>query len=347
MNDFNNRLLDAILKAPKWAGPDTRSTPEALYMSRRQWLQKAGFSGAALTLAGCGLSIDGNPLGTTGTDTGTPDPIYGDCQTNAFPPPHDAYYPASVNTGFEVTDRDHTPAELATQYNNYYEFTVFKDKVCTLTSEFPTYPWNLEVGGLVENPQTFSLDDLVENFTLEERLYRFRCVEAWSMVVPWTGFQLSKLLATVRPTPEAKFVRFISANDPATMPGVNLIPQYPWPYTEGLRLDEAQNELTLLAMGLYQKPLLTQNGAPIRLVVPSKYGYKNPKSLVKIELTAEQPATFWNSIGPTEYSFESNVDPDEPHPRWSQAEERPLGGTGTIPTLRYNGYEDYVGSLYA
>lgn len=339
MTDFTTRLQQAILNAQKWTGPNQQVTPESIYINRRQWLQKAGYTGALLGLTGCGLSIDGNPLGPT-------DPILGDCQTNGYPPPHDAYYPAAVNTEFEVNDRDTTAQSLATQYNNYYEFTVFKDKVCTLTADFPTYPWNLEVSGLVENPQTFSLDQLVENFTLEERLYRFRCVEAWSMVVPWTGFTLSKLLETVQPTADAKFVRFVSANDPLTMPGVDLLRGYPWPYSEGLRLDEAQNELTLLAMGLYQKPLLTQNGAPIRLMVPWKYGYKSIKSIVKIELTAEEPPTFWNTIAPDEYGFESNVDPDVPHPRWSQAEERPLGESESIATLKYNGYEDYVADLY-
>ena len=343
MTDFERRLKKAILQAKKWSHTPGLATDESLYPNRRQWLQKAGFTGAALGLAGCGLSIDGNPTVATPSDP----EVVTNCQTNYFPPPHDAYYPAEVNTEFEVNDRERTREALATQYNNYYEFTVFKDQVCKLTSEFQTYPWNLEVSGLVENPQTFTLDQLVETFPLEERLYRFRCVEAWSMVVPWVGFTLSQLLDVVKPTEDARYVRFVSANDPETMPGIAALSRYPWPYTEGLRLDEAQNELTLMAMGLYQKPLLTQNGAPIRLVVPWKYGYKSIKSIVSIELTAEEPPTFWNTIAPTEYPFLSNVDPDEPHPRWSQAEERPLGGTGTIPTLKYNGYEDYVADLYA
>ena len=166
------------------------------------------------------------------------------------------------------------------------------------------------------------------------------------MVVPWTGFALGHLLDLVEPQPSARFVRFVSANDPEVMPGVNALARYPWPYTEGLRLDEAQNDLAFLAMGLYGQPLKGQNGAPVRLVMPWKYGYKSPKSLVTIELTEEQPETFWNSIAPSEYGFESNVDPAVPHPRWSQAQERVLGTDETVDTLPYNGYGEYVASLY-
>ena len=199
----------------------------------------------------------------------------------------------------------------------------------------------------MDNPRTFTLDELVDAVALEERVYRFRCVEAWSMVVPWTGFALRHLLELVSPQDNAGFVRFVSASDAEVMPGVNALARYPWPYTEGLRLDEAQNDLAFLALGLYGQPLMGQNGAPVRAVVPWKYGYKSPKSLVTIEVTEEQPETFWNTIAPQEYPFESNVEPDVPHPRWSQAEERVLGTGETIPTLPYNGYEEEVGYLYA
>lgn len=341
MHAIHRKLKNAIQDALPWQRANATPTCEMQYLNRRQWLHQMGFLGASASLSACGLSIDGNPLAANDSST-----VVSDCQTSAYPPPHDAFYPAAINPEFQVPDRTTTEAELATTYNNYYEFTVFKNKVCTQVSQFATYPWQLEIGGLVNRPQTLTLDQLVETFPLEERLYRFRCVEAWSMVVPWTGFTLSSLLDLVQPMAEARYVRFVSANDPATMPGVDLLPNYPWPYSEGLRLDEAQNELSLLAVGLYAKPLLTQNGAPLRLMVPWKYGYKNLKSIVRIELTAEQPSTFWNTLVPDEYGFESNVDPNVPHPRWSQATERPLGETGTIPTLQYNGYGSYVAHLY-
>jgi sulfoxide reductase catalytic subunit YedY len=196
----------------------------------------------------------------------------------------------------------------------------------------------------VNNPKTYGIEDLLK-FPQEERVYRLRCVEAWSMVIPWTGFTLASLLNEVEPTSDAKFVRFETVYRPEEMPGQKS-PFYPWPYQEGLRLDEAMHDLTILATGLYGMPMPNPNGAPIRLVVPWKYGFKSIKSIVKIELTAEQPSTLWNSIGSNEYGFYSNVNPDRPHPRWSQASERRIGELGRRPTMMFNGYAEQVASLY-
>jgi sulfoxide reductase catalytic subunit YedY len=203
----------------------------------------------------------------------------------------------------------------------------------------------VEVSGLVKNPKTFGIEDLLKNFQQEERIYRLRCVEAWSMVIPWTGFSLASLLKMVEPTSDAKYVRFETVFRPEEMPGLKNR-SYPWPYQEGLRLDEAMNELAFLATGMYGEPNVPQNGAPIRLVVPWKYGFKSIKSIVKIELVAEMPATLWNQIAPNEYGFYSNVNPDVDHPRWSQASERRIGELSRRPTLPFNGYGDHVASLY-
>jgi sulfoxide reductase catalytic subunit YedY len=197
----------------------------------------------------------------------------------------------------------------------------------------------------VNKPKTYGIEDLLSNFTQEERIYRLRCVEAWSMVIPWNGFTLSSLLKEVEPTSDAKFVRFETVYRPNEMPGQNS-PFYPWPYQEGLRLDEAMHDLTILATGLYGQPMPNQDGAPIRLIVPWKYGFKSIKAITKIELVDKQPATLWSSVGPDEYGFYSNVNPDRPHPRWSQASERRIGELNRRPTLMFNGYAEQVADLY-
>ena len=210
---------------------------------------------------------------------------------------------------------------------------------------FSLAPWTVEVGGLVNNPKTFGIEDLLKLFPQEERIYRLRCVEAWSMVIPWTGFTLASLLEMVEPTSDAKYVRFETVFRPEEMPGQKS-PFYPWPYQEGLRLDEAMNDLTLLATGLYGEPNVAQNGAPIRLVVPWKYGFKSIKSIVKIELVSEEPSTLWSNIASNEYGFYANVNPDVDHPRWSQASERRIGELNRRPTLPFNGYGEQVAHLY-
>ncbi len=291
--------------------PSSEITPEWLYLSRRKFLKAAGILSAGAFLAACGVKLSSQP-----SPVGTP-------------------LPDTL-----------TPFETVTNYNNYYEFTTDKERVAVLAKEFPISPWNVEVGGLVKNPKTYSMDEITGRFPSEERVYRFRCVEGWSMVIPWLGFPLSDLLNDVEPTSEAKFVRFTSIFDPADMPGQ----QYygtPWPYTEGLRLDEAMHDLTILSTGLYGKPLLPQCGAPLRLVVPWKYGFKSAKAIVKIELVEKAPDTFWNTLAPEEYGFYSNVNPSIPGHNSSLATERRLGETNRRPTLMFNGYGDQVASLYA
>jgi sulfoxide reductase catalytic subunit YedY len=231
-------------------------------------------------------------------------------------------------------------------YNNYYEFTTDKGGVASAAAKFKTSPWEVEVSGLVNQPKKYALEDLIKKFQPEERIYRLRCVEAWSMVIPWMGFPLAKLLKEVEPTSAAKYVRFEAVMRPAEMPGQR-DQLYPWPYQEGLRLDEAMNDLTLLATGMYGGELPAQNGGGLRLVVPWKYGFKSIKAVIKIELVAAQPATMWSTIAPGEYGFYSNVNPQVDHPRWSQGSERRIGELQRRETLMFNGYAEQVAQLYA
>jgi sulfoxide reductase catalytic subunit YedY len=296
-------------------------TPEHVYRSRRQFLKTMGVLGASALLTACATGNEDSSLAAT-----EPPELKVSAQTDELGDP--------LNTYAEITN-----------YNNYYEFTTDKAGVASLSQDFITSPWQVRVHGLVNNPQTYSMEDILKNFPSEERIYRLRCVEAWSMVIPWEGFQLSKLLKEVDPKSEAKFVRFETIFDSDQMPGQNSR-LYPWPYQEGLRMDEAMNDLTILATGLYGKPLPPQDGAPIRLVVPWKYGFKSIKSIVEIELVDTQPDTMWSSIAPNEYGFYANVNPDVPHPRWSQASERRIGEGKRRPTLLFNGYAEQVASLY-
>jgi sulfoxide reductase catalytic subunit YedY len=239
-----------------------------------------------------------------------------------------------------------TPYEKITNYNNYYEFTTDKEDVARLARSFTTRPWTVSVEGLVHKPKVFDIDELIKLAPQEERVYRFRCVEGWSMVIPWVGFPLKKLLDQVEPMGDAKYVAFETVKRPKEMPGVRS-GTLDFPYVEGLRLDEALHPLTLLATGIYGKVLLPQNGAPVRLVVPWKYGYKSAKAIVKIRLVADEPPTTWNLAASDEYGFYSNVNPQVAHPRWSQADERRIGEFGRRDTLMFNGYADQVGQLYA
>ena len=295
-------------------------TPYSQYLSRRDFMRAAGVLAGSALLAACAPTPTESavpPLGSTPVPSGKMDEL-GD-PANSF--------------------------EDITNYNNYYEFTTDKEGVAGLAERFNPKPWTVEVTGLVNKPKTFGIEDLLKNFTQEERIYRLRCVEAWSMVIPWTGFTLAGLLKEVEPTSDAKYVRFESVLRPEEMPGQKS-PFYPWPYQEGLRLDEAMNDLTILATGLYGMDMPNQNGAPIRLVVPWKYGFKSIKSIVKIELVEEQPSTLWSMVGPNEYGFYSNVNPEHPHPRWSQANERRIGEFSRRPTLMFNGYAEQVADLY-
>lgn len=307
--------------------PSSEITPEPVYINRRKFMQGLGGLAAAAALAACATPAAPNATGT---------PSAGSAATVA---------PSAGKSADELGDRL-TTYEDVTTYNNYYEFGTDKSDPARLAKNFRTAPWTVEVGGLVNKPGTFGIEDLIRLFPPEERIYRLRCVEAWSMVIPWQGFQLNKLLAAVEPTGAAKYVRFETLHAPDQMPGQRNA-WYEWPYVEGLRLDEALHDLTLLATGLYGKPTLPQNGAPLRLVVPWKYGFKSIKSIVKIDLVAEQPSSLWMVAAPDEYGFYANVNPDVNHPRWSQASERRIGETGRRRTLPFNGYAEQVAALYA
>jgi sulfoxide reductase catalytic subunit YedY len=252
----------------------------------------------------------------------------------------------NVKKSAYLLDEKLTPFQDVTTYNNYYEFGTDKEDPAMNAAEFRVKPWTVRIDGLVGKPADYQLEDLIKPHVLEERVYRLRCVEAWSMVIPWVGFPLCDLLKRVEPLGTATFVEFTTLNDPKQMMGVRS-PVLNWPYREGLRLDEAMHPLALLAVGLYGRQLLGQNGAPLRLVVPWKYGFKSIKSIVRIRLVDKQPETAWHTSAPQEYGFYSNVNPDVDHPRWSQARERRIGEFFKRPTLKFNGYADQVAGLYA
>jgi sulfoxide reductase catalytic subunit YedY len=305
-----------LIKTPKgWEIPEREAVSEDIYWNRRDLLLKAaGLLGGASLLGAA--TEDKNP------------------------------YPAKRNPEFKL-DRDITPEPAVEGYNNFYEFNQEdKQAVKDLVGPFKISPWKVEVSGWVNKPKTLDLDDIVRTMPLEERLYRHRCVERWAMAVPWTGFPFSELIKQVEPKPEAKFVRFISVYRPKEMPGLTKYSYYPWPYFEGLRMDEAMNPLTFVVTGLFGKPLPKQNGAPIRMVLPWKYGYKSPKSIVKIEFIKSEPDIFWHKTNSNEYGFYSNVNPKKPHPRWSQATEMLIPTMQRVPTQLYNGYESYVAGMY-
>ncbi len=311
--------------------PLSEITPEHVYVNRRQFMKGIGVAAGALALAACAAPTAptaSQPATSTSAGTAAPSPA-----------------PQASKAADELGDAL-TPYDTVTTYNNFYEFSTDKSEPARLAKALRTTPWTVTVGGLVKTPRTFGIEDLIKLFPSEERIYRLRCVEAWSMVIPWLGFQLNKLLAAVEPTAEAKYVRFETLDDPEQMPGQKS-GWFKWPYAEGLRLDEAMHDLTILATGLYGKPTLPQNGAPLRLVVPWKYGFKSIKSIVKIDLVAEQPTSLWMAAAPDEYGFYANVNPEVDHPRWSQASERRIGEISRRRTLMFNGYAEQVAGLYA
>jgi methionine sulfoxide reductase catalytic subunit len=300
-------------------------TPESVYLSRRKFLTTTvTISAATAFLAAC----KGNPPTATLSPTGTPTTTQ---PTQTILPADELGNPESAY-------------EDVTGYTNFYEFSSGKTTVAAAAKDFISSPWSVTVSGLVNNPKTYDIDDIKQRFSPVEHIDRMRCVEGWSMVIPWTGFSLSQILNEAQPTSDAKYVKFTSYNNADQMPGAK-DNYFPWPYTEGLRLDEAMNDLTLLATGLYGKDLLAQNGAPIRVVAPWKYGFKSIKSIISIELVPDKPSTFWNTLAADEYGFYSNVNPSVPHPRWSQATETRFGEDGRQPTLLFNGYNQ-VASLY-
>ena len=291
-------------------------TPESLYLTRREWLAAAGLTVGAIAGAGALL-----------------------------PTRADAQQPIGKPFGLQPDDKA-TPWEDVTGYNNFYEFGTGKDEPAELARGFKPRPWTVTVDGMVKKPAAYALDDFVKAGKVEDRIYRHRCVEAWSMVIPWRGIMLADVLKRAEPAPGARFVEFTTLYDPSRMPGQRSA-VLRWPYTEGLRLDEAMHPLTMLATGVYGRDLPNQNGAPLRLVVPWKYGFKGIKSIVRIRLTDRQPATAWNTSAPDEYGFFCNVNPAVDHPRWSQARERRIGEFLRRPTLPFNGYASDVASLYA
>ena len=289
--------------------PDIRSseiTPESLYFGRREFI-------AAASAAAAGMAV-----------------------------------PRALRAAVPARRADDKPNsyEDITHYNNFYEFGTDKEDPARNAGSLRTRPWKVEVAGLVAKPGSYDLDDLLRGQTIEERIYRHRCVEAWSMVIPWNGFPLRNLINRFQPTSRARFVEFTTLLDPRQMPGQRE-GILPWPYIEGLRMDEAMHPLTLVVTGLYGRPLPNQNGAPLRIHVPWKYGFKSAKSLVRIRFVEEQPLNTWNVAAPNEYGFYANVNPDVDHPRWSQARERRIGEFLRRPTLVFNGYGDQVASLYA
>ena len=297
-------------------------TPEKLYLSRRELM--AGV--AALAMVGCDASTDATAAAPAGAPLkATPNPAY------KWPDPP-------------------TKVEAATTYNNFYEFGADKDDPARLAHTLKPRPWKVQVDGLCAKPRPFDIEEILKLAPLEERIYSLRCVEAWSMVIPWIGYPLSALLKHVEPRPGAKYVEFTTLKDPeqfpAQKPSLFGFSSLDWPYTEGLRLDEAMHPLTLLTVGMYGQVLPNQNGAPVRIVIPWKYGFKSAKSLVRIRLTDTEPKTAWNKAEPQEYGFYSNVNPTVDHPRWSQATERRIGEFRRRQTLMFNGYADQVASLY-
>src|SRR5258706_1128144 len=296
-------------------------TPRHVYLSRRDFIKTAGVVAGSLALAACAPEATQMPQ----EDSNAPDPSIA-LKKDELGDPVNAY-------------------QDITHYNNYYEFTTNKEGVASLSQGFKTSPWDVEVSGLVKNPRRYSVEDLIKKFQPEERIYRLRCVEACSMVIPWIGFPISKLLKEVEPTSDAKYVRFETLMDPEQMPEESS-PLYPWPYHEGLRMDEAMHDLAILATGMYGGELPASDDGPFHLVVPWKYGFNSIKAIVKIELEDKQPANILHYIASNEYGFYANVNPEVDHPRWSQATERRIGEFSRRPTLMFNGYAEQVAHLY-
>ena len=313
-----------------WVIPEREATPESVFFNRRAFL-KGGLGVAAGGLASMGV-----------LDSARAQDDKADEKAPAADKTMDLY-PATRNPTFTL-DRPLTDEGVAAKYNNFYEFGPVKT-IAWLAQRLQIRPWQVEVKGLVNKPKTYDIDDLIRSMPLEERLYRFRCVEAWAMAVPWTGFPFAELIKRVEPRSEAKYVKMTTFLD-RTVALNQLQVWYPWPYVEGLTMEEAMNELSLLVTGIYGKPLPKQHGAPLRLITPWKYGFKSIKSIVSIEFTQERPVSFWEALGPAEYGFWANVNPAFDHPRWSQASERMLGTEEKRPTLLFNGYADWVASMY-
>ena len=334
-----------IKKRKSWEISENEVTDQHKYLSRRNFMRGAGAIAGSSLLAACRPArpdAPGAAVPPTAAPTAAGDSA--EAVVDAAAAPTDVPAPAGY---VDELGNAATSFEEITSFNNFYEFTTDKQGVRALSQDFVTDPWQVEITGHVSNPGIWDMEKLLSTFDQEERVYRMRCVEGWSMVIPWNGFPLQKLLMAVEPTSDAKYVKFETLLDEDQFPGqASTFSPYDWPYTEGLRLDEAMNDLTLMVTGIYGEQLLPQNGAPIRLMSPWKYGLKGVKSIVSIELTNEQPKTLWSTTNSREYGFFSNVNPNVDHPRWSQATERPIGEFGRKPTLMFNGYEEQVAHMY-
>ncbi|MEZ4695811.1 MAG: protein-methionine-sulfoxide reductase catalytic subunit MsrP [Rhodothermales bacterium] len=332
--------MSNIIIRPNWVLPESAASTQDAYFNRRRFISTLGLGTigvASVGSLGC--------IGQTGEAAEAPK---GPLDTIPADAPRDGY-PAARNSLYKVPERPITDRIAASSYNNFYEFDGNSKEIWHLTDKYDPYPFTIEIGGLVEKPMTLDLSDLIRRFGIEERLYRHRCVEAWSLTVPWEGFPLRKLVELAKPLSKASHLKFVSIARKNEMPGIKKQSWYKWPYYEGLRMDEATNELAFAVTGMYGEPLTKQNGSPIRLALPWKYGYKGPKAFAKIEFVDYEPKTFWNDIAPDEYSFLSNVNPKVPHPRWSQATERfikDMDTTQRVRTQLFNGYEEFVGDMY-
>jgi sulfoxide reductase catalytic subunit YedY len=331
----------ANIRIPRgWEIPEREATPEDVYLQRRRFMKGLGLLAIGATAA-CRQS-DLMALGADGqSGESTPEiPLY----NKGVPEDVLKLFPATRNEKFKL-DRNITPEKIAATYNNFYEFTEDKPSVAAYARKFNFRPWTVEIAGLVKKPRTVDADDLIRKLQPEERLYRHRCVEAWAMAVPWTGFPMKKLVEYCEPLGSAKHVKLTSFLRPEEAPGQKK-PWYQWPYYEGLRMEEATNDLALMGTGIYGHAMTGQHGAPIRLITPWKYGFKSIKSIVKIEFTAREPGTFWHTSQPREYGFLANVNPAVPHPRWSQATERLIDTGKRVPTQPFNGYGEFVAHMY-
>jgi sulfoxide reductase catalytic subunit YedY len=312
-----------------WEIPERLATPEHVFFNRRKFLAAGAAIGATSMLAACDETQEAQAEAAA---------------SPAAPDPSAALYPFKRNPTYTL-DRDVTDEQWATTYNNYYEFSSGKN-LHEKAQALPVRPWMLTIDGLVDKPMQIGIDDLMKRMPLEERLYRHRCVETWSMAVPWSGFALKELVKLAQPKAEAKYLRLETFLNPEVAPEQKS-PFYPWPYIEGVTIEEANNDLAFMVTGMYGKPVPRQNGAPLRIALPWKYGFKSGKALARITFAAERPVNFWQALQPAEYGFWANVNPEVPHPRWSQANERVLGTDEPRPTLLYNGYAEFVAPLYA
>ncbi len=334
------------IRIPKvWDVDRGSETPEPAYWRRREFLRQTGLVGlAGVGLTSCDVSTaDGSRRGVTSDgNASTPE----DALAATIRPVPGSAFQKGTRVDRYTVDRPVTKELVAARYNNFYEFGLDKEKCWRAAQRLTVRPWTIDIRGLVAKPMTLGIDDLLRKMPCEERLYRFRCVERWAMVVPWSGFPMAALLELVEPLARAKFVRFVSFHRPEEAVGQGPGSGWKWPYYEGLTIEEAANELAFVATGLYGHDIPKQHGAPLRIVVPWKYGYKGGKSIVRVEFTDAQPKTFWNDYAPHEYGFYSNVNPKKPHPRWSQAKERMIGTNVEHDTLLYNGYGEFVARMY-